>query len=72
MPKYAYEITETLSKVIVLEADNEDDAYREVSRRYRDGEIILYSDDFVDSEILECTESVEDMPISVKNYRGEY
>ena len=27
MPKYAYEITETLSKVIVLEADNEDDYY---------------------------------------------
>ena len=72
MPKYAYEIIETLSKIIVLEADNEDDAYREVSRRYRDGEIILYSDDFVDSEILECTESVEDMPISVKKYRGEY
>ena len=72
MPKYAYEITETLSKVIVLEADNEDDAYQELKRRYHEGEIVLYIDDFVESDILELTEGVEDMPISVKNYRGEY
>ena len=56
MPKYVYEIIETLSKVVELEADNEEEAYHELKRRYYSGDIILDSDDFVDSEIVELTE----------------
>ena len=52
---YTVKITETLSKKVTLEADNEEDAYESVRTLYYDCEIILSSENYDDTtfEILE-------------------
>lgn len=52
MAKYKYEIIETLSRVVEVDADNETDALLEVRRQYHDCEIILDSDDYVSTDFL--------------------
>lgn len=42
------EITETLQKIIEIEADNEEDALHKVMRMYKNEEVILDYDNFVD------------------------
>ena len=49
--KFKLEITECLQKVIEVEAKTKEEAYNKVSRMYRDGEIVLDSNDFIDKEI---------------------
>lgn len=44
------EITETLQRTICVIADSEDEAERCVMAMYRNGDIVLSSSDFVDSE----------------------
>lgn len=46
--KYKVEITETLQKVINVEADTEQEAIKQVIQLYRTGEVILYPEDMVD------------------------
>lgn len=48
MNKYKVEITETLQKTIEVEADNTEDAIRKVMKMYKNEEIILGDNDFVD------------------------
>ena len=49
--KFKLEITECLQKVIEVEAKTKEEAYNKVSRMYRNGEIVLDSNDFIDKEI---------------------
>ena len=42
------EITETLQKIIEIEADNEEDALHKVMKMYKNEEVILDYDNFVD------------------------
>lgn len=51
MKNFKFEITETLQKTINIEAENENDAYKIISDMYKNGDIILDSDDFIDKEI---------------------
>ena len=51
MTKFRVEITEILSRIVELEADNEEDAVDIVRRKYRSCDIILDSSDYVDTEI---------------------
>lgn len=48
MKIYKIEITETLQKIIEIEADNEEDALHKVMRMYKNEEVILDYDNFVD------------------------
>lgn len=48
MDKYKVEITETLQKIIEIEADSKTDALYKVKEMYRDEEVILDANDFVD------------------------
>ena len=50
---YQIEITETLSRVITVEAENPDKAMDEVLNNYDSGEIVLDSNDFMDVEFTE-------------------
>lgn len=52
MAVFDVEICETLSKIITIEAETEIDALKAVRQKYKDGEITLYPDDFIGSEIL--------------------
>lgn len=46
--KYKVEITESLQKTIEVEADNKEDALYKVMKMYKNEEVILDDNDFVD------------------------
>lgn len=50
MKKYKVEITEILSKIVGVFADNEDEAAHKVSERYWDEKYVLDSSNYVDTE----------------------
>ena len=49
MKKYIIEITETLQRQVEIEADNADDAYLLAKEMYRNEEIVLDSEDYIDT-----------------------
>ena len=51
MQKYQVEINETLSRIIEIEAENENDAVSKIKDLYRKEEIVLDSNDYLDTEI---------------------
>ena len=50
MKKYTIEITETLTRLVSIEAENEYEAERIVREKYKNGEIVLDADYFVGYE----------------------
>jgi protein dpnD len=54
MKKYTIEITETLTRLVSIEAEDKYEAERIVREKYKSGEIVLDADDFVDYEIHIC------------------
>ena len=48
MNKYKIEITETLQKTVEVEAYNKEDALHKVMKMYKNSEVILDENDFVD------------------------
>lgn len=50
MLKFKIEVTETLQRVIEIEADNQEQAFDIVHARYREEEIILNNDNHCDTE----------------------
>jgi hypothetical protein len=51
MKTFQIEIKETLSKIIEIEADSIQDAIKKVTLLYNNEEIVLSSDDYLDTEI---------------------
>lgn len=51
MGHYAIEITETLQKIVAIEAESEEAAYAAVNEMYKNGEITLSADDFTHTSI---------------------
>ena len=49
--KYQVEINETLSRIIDIEAENEKDAVSKIKDLYRKEEIVLDSNDYLDTKI---------------------
>lgn len=49
--KHKVEITETLQRVIEVEASTEEDAERVALNLHRSGEVVLSADDFVTVEV---------------------
>ena len=50
MNEYAVEISETLSRVEYVEADNEDEALDIVREKYFNEEFVLDSSDYIDTD----------------------
>ena len=48
---FRVEIKETLSRIIDIEAEKEEEAIRKVREQYKSQKIILDSDDYIDTEI---------------------
>jgi hypothetical protein len=46
--KYKVEIVETLSKVVSVNAASEEEAVSRIQKKYREGKIVLYPEDFMD------------------------
>ncbi|MPM49723.1 hypothetical protein SDC9_96454 [bioreactor metagenome] len=60
MKIFEFEITETLQRKISVESYNEQEAFEKVKNMYKNGEIILGADDFVDSDINFICNILED------------
>ena len=58
MKKYTIEITETLTRIVSIEAETEYEAERIVREKYKNCEIVLDADDFVDYEIHICEQVI--------------
>lgn len=52
MVTYKIEVKETLSRIIEIEAKSIEEALLKVEEMYKNEEIILDSNDFIDAEIL--------------------
>ncbi|MDD1610701.1 MAG: DpnD/PcfM family protein [Methylococcaceae bacterium] len=50
---YTIEITETLQRIVEIEAASLDNAIAEIRKQYEDEEIILDSSDCVETDIIE-------------------
>ena len=48
MAKFAIEIVETLSKIVYVEAESDEQAYEMVADDYRHQRIVLDAEDFID------------------------
>ncbi|MBK7986880.1 MAG: DpnD/PcfM family protein [Ignavibacteria bacterium] len=53
MQTFKIEVKETLSRIIEIEANSEDEAYLKVKGMYRNEEIVLDENDFVDTDFIE-------------------
>ena len=51
MTKYRIEVAEILSRIVEIEADDEDDAIEKVRQMYRDCDIVLDSSDYIETNI---------------------
>ncbi len=52
MKTFKFEIIETLSRVVEVQALSEDDACREIKKQYHNEDIVLGSEAYVDTEII--------------------
>ncbi len=50
MPTFNIEITETLSRTLSIEADSYEEAIRIAKEKYKAEEVVLDSQDYVDTE----------------------
>ena len=50
MKKYLVEITETSQQQVTVTAETRDEAKQKVRQKYRDGEIVLSEQDYVDTD----------------------
>jgi hypothetical protein len=53
METFKIEVKETLSRIVEIEANSKDDAYFKVREMYIKEEIVLDSDDYVDTDFIE-------------------
>ena len=51
MKKYSIEVMETLSRIVEVEAANEDEATEKVRQMYRNCQIVLDDSDYIQTEI---------------------
>lgn len=50
MQKFQIEIVETLSNIVEIAAENEQDALLKAQEMYKNEQVVLYFDDFVDTQ----------------------
>lgn len=56
MKTYYISVTETLNKIVEVHADSEQEALQKAEDAYYNGEIVLDSEDFVDTQFNDETE----------------
>ena len=58
MKKYTIEITETLQRQIEIKANSFDEAYSIIKEKYHNGEIVLDSNDYIDTDFKLISKSI--------------
>lgn len=71
MKRYYVSVTETLNKVVSVDAESKKDAEEKVRYAYRDCDIVLDSDDFA-GEIIEVEEDDQFYKSNDEEYDGYY
>lgn len=71
MKRYYVSVTETLNKVVSVDAESKKDAEEKVRDAYRDCDIVLDSDDFAE-EIIEVEEDDQFYKSNDEEYDGYY
>ena len=56
MKTYYISVTETLNKIVEVQAESSEEALRKAEDAYYNGEIVLDSEDFVDTDFNDETE----------------
>lgn len=67
MKRYYVSVTETLNKVVSVDADSENDALEQVRAAYNDSVIVLDSNDFCEETI-----EIEDDQLFYTDYERSY
>ena len=67
MKRYYVSVTETLNKVVSVDADSENEAVQKVRDAYNDSDIVLDSENF-SGEMIELDDDQEQWSDSEKNY----
>lgn len=71
MKRYYVSVTETLNKIVSVDAESKKDAEEKVREAYRDCDIVLDSDDFA-GEIIEVEEDDQFYKSNDEEYDGYY
>lgn len=58
---YFISVTETLNRVVAVEASNLEEAFERVENAANSGEVELTADDFVGRDVVDETEETEEM-----------
>ena len=58
MPEFQIEVTETLSRIVSVKANDINEAIQKVREQYRQSEIVLDSEDFITVDFNEIDNSV--------------
>lgn len=58
MPEFQIEISETLSRIVSVDANDIDEAIQKVREQYRQSDIVLDSEDFVSVDFNEIDNSI--------------
>lgn len=67
MKRYYVSVTETLNKVVSVDAESENDALKQVQAAYDDSVVVLDSDDFCEKTI-----EIEDDQLFYVDYEKHY
>lgn len=67
--KYVIEIHEILSRKVIINADNETDAFDKAEELYEDGTIVIDDRNYSDMVINNCGEATDE---DLENYKEEY
>ncbi len=62
MPEFQIEITETLSRIVSIDANDVNEAIQKVREQYRQSDIVLDSEDFITVDFNEIDNSVVQPP----------
>lgn len=54
MEKYKVEIKETLCRIVETEAASQEAALQQIKRQYKDSQIVLTANDYVDTDVNIC------------------
>ena len=58
MPEFQIEISETLSRIVSVEAKDTDEAIQKVREQYRQSDIVLDSEDFISVDFNEIDNTI--------------
>lgn len=72
MKRYYVSVTETLNKVVSVDAESVEEAVRKVQDAYNNSDIVLDSENFAGEEIEIETEEAQETYLNYEDEPGEY